>query len=219
MVARFFLCVAVALVPFQPADSSDRTLKDIGPIAIAIEPLAPAAARLGLTADALRDDAARTLAAAKVPVGAERAGPRLTVSINAVPIETTRRSASGVSYSVTVTIDEDVTIVQTGENARAATWRRAGIGVASAGRAKDAILGQLKEYLDAFVAAWRKANGGEAGQERREGPERREGATARPVFPALPASPAYPLAISSYRIADEMMPPWKLATSSFSFGA
>jgi hypothetical protein len=158
MVARLFLWLAVALVPLQPADTSDRTLKGLGPIAIAIDPLAPAATRLGVTADALRDEIARSLTAAKLPVSTDASGPRLTISINAVPIETTRRSASGVSYSVTVAVDQDVTVTATGESARATTWRRAGIGVASAAKAKEAIRGQLKEYVDAFVAAWRTEN-------------------------------------------------------------
>ena len=161
MVARLFLSfAALAVIPLQPPDASNRTLKRIGPIAIVVEPLAPAAARLGLTADALRDEAGRTLTNAKVATGTDLSGARLTVTINAVPIETTRRSASGVSYAVTVTVDQEVTLVATGERARAATWRRAGIGVASAAKAKDAIRDQLKEYLDAFAAAWREANKG-----------------------------------------------------------
>jgi hypothetical protein len=164
MVARLFLCLAtLALIPVQSPDPSNRTLKNIGPIAIVVEPLAPAASRLGLTADALRQEAGRVLATAKVATGTDLSGARLTVSINAVPIETTRRSASGVSYAVTITVDQEVTLAATGEHARAATWRRAGIGVASAAKAKDAIRDQLKEYLDAFAAAWREANGGAAG--------------------------------------------------------
>ncbi|HTK29183.1 MAG TPA: hypothetical protein VL309_06515 [Vicinamibacterales bacterium] len=158
MVARFFLYLAVALVPLQPADSADRTLKDIGSVSIAVEPIAPAVAALGVTDAALRDQVQRALKGAGVPAAAAPGGASMVVTINAVRIETTRRSTSGVAYTVTLSVEQGVTLARTGDTARASTWRRAGIGVARPGQAAGAIRDQLKEYLDAFVSAWRAAN-------------------------------------------------------------
>lgn len=157
MIALVLALLASALPAAQ--DSQAAALKSLPAISIAVDPIAPAAARLGVTEETVRGEVAQVLKTAAIPVanGADQR-VQLTVTVNAVPIETTRRSTNGIAYTVAVSIDQDATLKTTGEAARVATWRRAGIGVARTAQARDAIRDQLREYLNAFVSAWRAAN-------------------------------------------------------------
>jgi hypothetical protein len=154
------LALAAVLFCQAPAaqDQQTATLRGISSIAVAVDPIAPAAAQAGVTEEMLRGEVAQALKTVAIPVDAGARHVQLTITVNAVPIETTRRSTNGVAYTVAVSVDQEATVKRIGEPARVATWRRAGIGVARNAQARDAIRDQLREYLNAFTAAWKAAN-------------------------------------------------------------
>jgi len=157
MIARL-LCVTLLALPQAAATRPDASLKDLHTVSVAVDPIAPAAVRLGVTNDAIRADVEQGLKGAAIRVNAAE-HVQLTVTINAVPIETNRRSTSGIAYTVALSIDQEAILQRTGASVKAATWRRAGIGVSQSARANEAIREQLRDYVNAFVSAWKAANG------------------------------------------------------------
>jgi hypothetical protein len=159
MQARALLIVSF-LIPLQlPSSRADPQLTGIGAVSVAVEAIAPAAERLGVASADLRTEVERVLKAAGLRVStADDGDVHLTVTVNAVPIETTRRATTGIAYTVTVSVDEDATVQRTGDTLSVQTWRRTGIGVSRPAQTKGAIRDQLKEYVDAFVSAWRATN-------------------------------------------------------------
>jgi hypothetical protein len=156
-------CLLLALVTALSQAAQDpqaATLKGIHAVSVVVDRVAPAAVKLGFTDSAAREEADRALKAAGIAASGDTQAARLMITINAVTIETTTRATSGIAYTVTLSIEQEASLSRTSETVRAATWRRAGIGVARPGQANAAIRDQLLEYLKAFVDAWKTANSG-----------------------------------------------------------
>jgi len=147
-----------ASATLRAQNSQASSLRGITNLTVVVDSLAPAALELGVTDQIVLGDAERLLRRGGVTLSGAAAGAQLSITINAVEIQTDTRATRGVAYTVSVSIDQEATLQRSGVTTRVTTWRHAGIGVAGVATANATIRSQLAEYLEVFLAAYRTAN-------------------------------------------------------------
>lgn len=134
--------------------TEEESLRGLDDIALIVEALHDDAARIGLTTQTLRQDAADKLHNADIRIlsADERLThplrPYLYINCNIIYVE----SIELIAFSIDVEVHQKVTL-ENGEKAQALTWAKSYLGVQGQAKAATKIRQVVDEYVDQFIIA------------------------------------------------------------------
>lgn len=152
-IGYLMFCWMLSCLSLQAQDLKKGPPHGIERVTIIVDPLAPAMVSVGVTKDAVAREVEGLLQRHDFAITGTASDAQLTVTINAVEIKTRSGVTSGLAYTVAVSLEQEATLRGSNQTTLVTTWRRAGIGVATSMKAREAVRGQLVEYLEAFVAS------------------------------------------------------------------
>lgn len=155
--ASFLALVLVAAAGWRvsglDSESTRASLKGLKAIHVTVENLSADAERDGLTQSQLQTDVELRLRQSGILVNNDASG-YLYVNVNALKMTTTR----GYAYSISVDMQQPVTILRTNVPMVASTWSTGSIGTVGLTRFSEVVRGDVRDAIDSFINAFLSVN-------------------------------------------------------------